>query len=56
MPSRFGRWYDEGSFDEPPSILYVSRGLSGEEPIRYNCTPEVTLLTLRCAPEVDRHA
>ncbi len=56
MPSRFGRWYDEGAFAEPPSILYVSRGLSGEEPLRYNCPPEVTLLTLRRPPEASRHA
>jgi hypothetical protein len=49
VPSRHGRRYDAGTFDEPPTILHVSRGLSGEHPVRYNCLPEVTLLTLRCA-------
>ena len=51
MPSRYGRWYDQGAFDEPPAILYDSRGLSGEEPVRYNCLPEATLLTLRRPPD-----
>jgi predicted MPP superfamily phosphohydrolase len=50
MPSKFGRWYDQGAFDEPPSLLYVGRGLSGEEAVRYNCLPEVTLITLRRPP------
>jgi predicted MPP superfamily phosphohydrolase len=50
MPSKYGRWYDEGSFEEPPTVLYVSRGLSGEEPVRYNCPPEATLITLRRKP------
>jgi hypothetical protein len=30
-----------------PTLLHVSRGVSGEHPVRYNCLPEVTLLTLR---------
>jgi predicted MPP superfamily phosphohydrolase len=47
VPSKYGRWYDCGAFDEDPTFLYVSRGLSGEHPLRYNCRPEVTLLTLR---------
>ena len=49
VPSRYGRRYDAGAFDEPPTLLHVSRGLSGEHPVHYNCLPEVTLLTLRCA-------
>jgi predicted MPP superfamily phosphohydrolase len=48
VPSKYGRRYDGGVFDEPPTVLHVSRGLSGEQPLRYNCRPEVTLLTLRC--------
>jgi predicted MPP superfamily phosphohydrolase len=48
VPSRYGRRYDCGAFDEPPTLLYVSRGLSGEHPLRYNCRPEAALLTLRC--------
>jgi predicted MPP superfamily phosphohydrolase len=46
VPSRFGRRYDCGTFDEPPTVLYVSRGLAGQHPLRYNCRPEVTLLRL----------
>jgi predicted MPP superfamily phosphohydrolase len=47
VPSTYGRRYDCGTFDERPTLLHVSRGLSGEHPLRYNCKPEVTLLTLR---------
>jgi predicted MPP superfamily phosphohydrolase len=47
VPSRYGRRYDCGSFDLPPTLLHVSRGLSGEHQLRYNCRPEVTLLRLR---------
>jgi predicted MPP superfamily phosphohydrolase len=47
VPSRYGRRYDCGTFDVPPTLLHVSRGLSGEHQVRYNCRPEVTLLTLR---------
>jgi uncharacterized protein len=48
VPSKYGRRYDCGAFDENPTLLYVSRGLSGQHPLRYNCRPEATLLTLRC--------
>jgi predicted MPP superfamily phosphohydrolase len=47
VPSLYGRRYDCGVFDEPPTVLHVSRGLSGDQPLRYRCLPEVTLLTLR---------
>ena len=50
VPSGYGRRYDMGTFDEPPTLLHVSRGLSGEHPLRYDCRPEVTLLTLRRTP------
>jgi predicted MPP superfamily phosphohydrolase len=52
VPSRWGRRYDCGVFDEPPTILHVSRGLGGKHPLRYNCRPEVTRLVLRCRPPV----
>jgi predicted MPP superfamily phosphohydrolase len=48
VPSRHGRRYDCGTFDEPPTLLHVSRGLGGDHPLRYNCRPEVTKLILRC--------
>lgn len=50
VPSRFSRRYDCGTFEEPPTVLHVSRGLAGQHPLRYHCRPEVTLLTLRPAP------
>jgi hypothetical protein len=49
VPSRYGRRHDGGTYDESPTLLHVSRGISGEHPVRYNCRPEVTLLTLRRA-------
>jgi predicted MPP superfamily phosphohydrolase len=48
VPSRYGRRYDCGVFEESPTLLHVSRGLSGDHPLRFLCRPEVTLLTLRC--------
>ena len=47
VPSRYGRRYDCGTFDEPPTVLHVSRGLGEEHPLRYNCRPEVTRIVLR---------
>jgi predicted MPP superfamily phosphohydrolase len=49
VPSRYGRRYDCGTFDEPPTVMHVSRGLGGQHPVRYGCKPEVTKLLLRCA-------
>jgi predicted MPP superfamily phosphohydrolase len=46
VPSRYSRRYDCGTFDEPPTLLHVSRGLSGQHPLRYNCRPEVTKIIL----------
>ena len=47
VPSCYGRQYDCGVFEESPTVLHVSRGLSGDIPLRYLCRPEVTKLTLR---------
>jgi predicted MPP superfamily phosphohydrolase len=47
VPSWYGRKYDCGTFDEPPTVLHVSRGLAGRHPLRYNCRPEVTWLELK---------
>ena len=47
IPSQYGRRYDCGTFDEPPTVLHVSRGLSGKEPLRFRCHPQVTRITLR---------
>jgi predicted MPP superfamily phosphohydrolase len=50
VPSLYGRHYDCGTFDEKPTLLHVSRGLSGDYPVRYGCLPEVTLLRFRAMP------
>jgi predicted MPP superfamily phosphohydrolase len=47
VPSIYGRRYDCGLFHEGPTVLHVSRGLSGDQPLRFGCKPEATLLTLR---------
>ncbi len=46
-PSRYGCKYSAGVFWEDPTLLYVSRGVSGRHPLRYNCLPEMTKLVLR---------
>jgi uncharacterized protein len=52
VPSRYSRRYDAGLFDEPPTVLHVSRGLSGQHPLRYNCRPEVTKLVLKGGEQI----
>jgi predicted MPP superfamily phosphohydrolase len=47
-PSCFGVKYASGMFDEPPTLMHVSRGVSGKTPLRFNCPPELTKLVLRC--------
>jgi hypothetical protein len=33
-------------FDEQGTIMHVGRGLSGLQPLRWRCPPEITQLTL----------
>jgi hypothetical protein len=47
VPSQLGRRYDCGTYSEGPTLLHVSRGLSGEHQVRFLCRPEATLLRLR---------
>ncbi len=49
-PSRYGVKYASGTFHEPPTVMHVSRGLSGRIPLRYNCRPELTKLVLTPGP------
>lgn len=46
-PSWHGVKYAAGTFYSRPTILYVTRGISAELPLRINCRPEVTKLILR---------
>ena len=56
VPSIYSRRYDCGLFHEEPTHLYVSRGLAGTHPLRYNCRPEVTRIVLRVNdPSHGRH-
>ena len=48
-PSRYGCQFASGSFWLAPTLMHVSRGLSGREPIRYQCPPELTRIILRRA-------
>lgn len=48
-PSRFGVKYASGVFYEQPTVMHVSRGVSAEHPVRFNCRPEVTKVVLKCA-------
>ncbi|QDU37230.1 phosphodiesterase YaeI [Maioricimonas rarisocia] len=49
-PSIYGSRYSGGAFWESPTLMYVSRGLSGRHPLRLRCRPEITRLTLK-SPE-----
>jgi len=47
-PCADGVKYVSGVYYEPPTILHVSRGVSGDIPVRWNCRPEISRLRLRC--------
>jgi predicted MPP superfamily phosphohydrolase len=46
-PSRYGVRFAGGIFYRSPTLMHVSRGISGMDPLRFNCPPEVTKLILR---------
>lgn len=46
-PSQRGVRYASGIFYAPPTIMHVTRGVSGEFPVRLNCPPEMAHLVLR---------
>lgn len=46
--SRYGVRYACGVFYVPPTLLHVSRGLSGLQNLRICCRPELTKLVLKC--------
>jgi predicted MPP superfamily phosphohydrolase len=46
VPSRYSRKYDGGCYRERNMIACVNRGLSGREPLRWNCRPEITRIRL----------
>ena len=46
-PSKHGVRHAGGTYREGETLLHVSRGLSGKQPVRYGAVPEVTRITLR---------
>jgi len=46
-PSRYGSRFASGVFYQVPTLMHVSRGLSGVHLIRLGCLPEVSVLELR---------
>lgn len=54
-PSRYGVEMAAGVYYKPPTVIHVTRGLSGEFPLRWNCPPEVAHLVLR-APQPSRNS
>jgi predicted MPP superfamily phosphohydrolase len=47
---RLGRKYHSGQYQVGNMIQYTNRGIGSLSPnVRFNCRPEVTLITLRCA-------
>ncbi len=47
MPTIRGVKYASGVYYAPPTILHVTRGISGDIPVRWNCPPEIACLKLR---------
>ena len=45
-PSKYGSRYASGVFLSDPTLMHVSRGLSGVHPFRWGCIPEVSVLEL----------
>lgn len=45
-PSAWGVKHISGIYHLPPTILHVTRGVSGDTPIRWNCPPEIARLKL----------
>lgn len=45
-PSRYGVRYALGVFTAGNTVMHVSRGTGSLTPVRYNCPPEISLLTL----------
>jgi predicted MPP superfamily phosphohydrolase len=46
-PSRYGVKYASGTFQVGDILMHVSRGISGDEPIRVNSPPELGLFILK---------
>jgi predicted MPP superfamily phosphohydrolase len=47
VPSIYSRRFDQGVFEGGGTVMVVGRGLSGKEPLRFRCHPQVIRLTLK---------
>jgi predicted MPP superfamily phosphohydrolase len=47
VPSVYGRRFDGGVFEAGGTVMVVGRGLSGKEPLRFRCHPQVIRITLK---------
>lgn len=47
VPSKYGRLFSEGLVQTAGTQVFVSRGVGSSWPLRFNCPPEVNILTLR---------
>jgi predicted MPP superfamily phosphohydrolase len=54
VPSIYGRRFDQGVFEENGATMVVSRGVSGKEPIRIRCNPQVIRIRLTKKTEAAR--
>jgi predicted MPP superfamily phosphohydrolase len=45
-PSLYGTRFARGTFRRGNTIMHVTRGISGETPMRWRCPPEIALLEL----------
>jgi len=46
VPSVYGRRFDDGIFEKRGTVMVVNRGVSGKEPIRIRCNPQVMRVKL----------
>jgi uncharacterized protein len=51
VPSRFGRRFDQGCFEQGRTLMIVSRGLGGKEPLRFRCPTQVIRVMLKTKSE-----
>lgn len=54
VPSIYSRRFDSGVFQVGRTVMTVCRGLSGREPIRFRCRPQILRLTLMGENQKDR--
>ncbi len=54
LPSRYSRRFDAGFFRKGQTLMYVSRGLAAQHPLRIRCSPEFSQFVLQGRPNQNR--